>query len=525
MPFKSILLTEYPSITLIHARRNNLFLATESGDILHFIVDPSKDPLDYKYHQTFHHSYADIDELSIKQMESTSNYLFTLQNSTIYQWRIRDGTYIRDVTKNQPKCEHFVINLDKIYTSHSNKFVYTWTVNDNKLLSSEYFDDGPIVFMGFIKNDSFVFITQNSIKRRYLANNLTTIVHSKLRAKFNTYLMDNDNIYTTIGEKVVAFDIHMKFVCVLPITSSSFAAYNGFVFVPNKHVTDDILKVYVFDQYGEIVDTIEFNMPLNAIDTQSPVNTLYASSKRLFIITSDKRLLVESINLDEEDTFHYDNINISSNNVVSHHRNVTDCVNPDLITLEPFTDAENPELLMIYLQNSSNNFTKAACLHKSELIYFFTADKNSPDEVSTLMSIYSRRYETSPSGIGTKPTGQIVVKLPVNNIYITFLSAKLLLNSRDVNTWYAVPLYGGKKRRIGNIKGMFGMSMNHGQTPGVKIYKLFTYDQIFLGAIGKESHDEWPSFLCNAARPLMKLVDTDQYFIDALFHEFMGYAA
>lgn len=525
MTFKSVSLHEYPYITLIHARRNNLFLVTESGDVLHFIVDPSKDPLDYKYHQTFHHSKPTANEFSIKHIDSTSKYLFTLQHSTVYQWRIADGTFIRDVTKNQPKCENFVIFNGAIYTSHSNKFVYTWTLSDNKLLSSEYFDDGPIVFMGFMKNDSFIYITQNSIKRRYLENKVTTIVHSNFDSSSNTYVIDNDVIYTTMGTKVVVFDIPKQFVGILSISASQFAVYDGFVFVPKKYVKDELLKIHVFGKFGDNVKTLEFDIPIiNIPNTEPPIRTLYASTKKLFIITSINNLLVQSINVDEEDTFNYNHVTISSNNVVSRHRNVGDCVNPDLITLEPFTDADDPELLMVYLKNSSNTYTKAACFNKSELISYFTADKNSPDGVSTLMSIYSRPYGTSTTGIGTKPTGQIIVKLPINNMYITFRSAKLLLNTKHVNTWYAAPLYGGKKRRIGNIKGMFGMSMNHGQTPGVKIYKLFTYDQLnsFSGVIGKESHDEWPSFICTAARSLARLVQTDDYFIHALFSELMA---
>lgn len=518
MPFKSISLGEYPSITLIHARRNNLFLATESGDILHFIVDPPIDPLDYKYHQTFRFSKPPANESSIKQIESTSKYLFTLQNSTVYQWRISDGTFLRNITKDQPKCENFVIFDGTMYTSHSNKFVYTWTLGDNKLVSSEYFDDGPIVFMRFMKRDSFIYITQNSIKRRNLQNNVTTIVHSNFDSSSNTYVMDGDIVYTTIGKKVVVFDIPKQFIGILSIFSSLFAVHDGFVFVPKTHVKDEHLQIHVFGKFGNNVLTLEF-------DTQSPIRTLYASTKKLFIITSDNHLLVQSIVVDEEDTFLYDDITASSKNVVSRHRNVNDCINPDLMTLEPFVDADDPDLLMIYLKNSSNTFTKAACFNKSELISYLTADKNSADGVTTLMSVYSRPYGTSNTGLGTRPTGQIVVKLPVNNMYVTFLSAKLMLNTKHVNTWYAVPLYGGKKRRIGNIKGIFGASMNHGQTPGQIVYKLFTYDQLnsFSGVTGKESYDEWPSFICAAARSLAKLVQTDEYFINALFHELMGF--
>ena len=56
---------------------------------------------------------------------------------------------------------------------------------------------------------------------------------------------------------------------------------------------------------------------------------------------------------------------------------------------------------------------------------------------------------------------------------------------RPETNWYALPLYGGKRRRIGNISELYAQSMNHGQIPGYIVYKLFTKDEIEQGVIVK----------------------------------------
>jgi outer membrane protein assembly factor BamB len=53
--------------------------------------------------------------------------------------------------------------------------------------------------------------------------------------------------------------------------------------------------------------------------------------------------------------------------------------------------------------------------------------------------------------------------------------------------WYALPLIGGKKRRIGNLSGTYGINMNHGQVPGFQVFKLFSREDIKTGVRVEET--------------------------------------
>ena len=95
------------------------------------------------------------------------------------------------------------------------------------------------------------------------------------------------------------------------------------------------------------------------------------------------------------------------------------------------------------------------------------------------MSIYTKpKYNKDIlTGITGKPTTKIFVKLPHNQIYISLLSAYRILHEPNQH-WYAFPLFENKRRRLGNIKGIYGASMNHGQIPGFYLYKLYTKEEI-----------------------------------------------
>jgi hypothetical protein len=107
------------------------------------------------------------------------------------------------------------------------------------------------------------------------------------------------------------------------------------------------------------------------------------------------------------------------------------------------------------------------------------------------MALWSSPKDGDTMGYGGRPTGKLVIKLP-NLTYITVGSLKRLMKNPQVNQWYAVPLYNGKLRRVGNVMGIFGVSMNHGQLPGFKIYKLFTKEEILNEVEVNETKDDYP---------------------------------
>jgi hypothetical protein len=182
----------------------------------------------------------------------------------------------------------------------------------------------------------------------------------------------------------------------------------------------------------------------------------------------------------------------------------SNCTNDNLITLEPYTLEDGP--IAVFVPNSVGKYQKAICATRDELVQYLEAFRDTaiPDNI---MTVYSSPRDADISGYGGKPTGKVFVKLPANNLYITMGSMKKILSrTRTDKTWFAVPLFGGKRRRLGNLLGIFGASMNHGQVPGFVVYKLYTRSQIALGVVAMEDDNDYPVFLVESARTLYDIV-------------------
>lgn len=114
---------------------------------------------------------------------------------------------------------------------------------------------------------------------------------------------------------------------------------------------------------------------------------------------------------------------------------------------------------------------------------------------SHIMTIAKRLPNKIADKVGknTVPSGRFIVRLPVSSqVYVTLGSVKRILSEKDVKTWYALPLFGGKRRRIFNVGGVYGRSLNHGQVPGFKIYKLFTQKEIQKKMDVEETDADYP---------------------------------
>jgi hypothetical protein len=196
----------------------------------------------------------------------------------------------------------------------------------------------------------------------------------------------------------------------------------------------------------------------------------------------------------EEDSDIYTNILSNPNTIVDSTVKVLDkCLNESPVSLMNYDEEDLNDLFIIYLQNQQGKFIKGSCLRRDEMKDILKSDLGTIP--SYLMSIYktptSGRHDDLLTGLTGKPTGKIVVRIPTNQIYVTFGSLKRVL-STNIKEWYALPLYGGKLRRVGNLGGIYGASMNHGQVPGFKIYKLFTRLEIDNVKPVQESSDDYP---------------------------------
>lgn len=147
------------------------------------------------------------------------------------------------------------------------------------------------------------------------------------------------------------------------------------------------------------------------------------------------------------------------------------------LTSEEYTDNDYIDMYVIKLLNSKNKFNLGTCSTKNELITSLKTDLQFEYAPSNIMCIYTSPKDGNSSGYGSKPTAKIIVKITGGNYFVTLGSVHRILTEPN-KIWYALPMFNGKKRRIGNLAGIIGSSMNHGQIPGFIIYKLYTKDEI-----------------------------------------------
>lgn len=187
-------------------------------------------------------------------------------------------------------------------------------------------------------------------------------------------------------------------------------------------------------------------------------------------------------NLSEEDFVDFSDITSDSESVSD---DIQSCSNESVISLEPF-DIHSEDVFTIYYLNNSNKFANGTCVSKSEMKDYVKSEEiDSPSLFTTIWK------GGDNSGLGGKPTCKFIVKMPPNNVWVTLGSFDKMMNLNE-KSWYLLPLYSNKRRRIGY---QYGVSRNHGQIPGSKIYKAFTKQEIKTNVKVKETDEDYPLYL------------------------------
>lgn len=162
-------------------------------------------------------------------------------------------------------------------------------------------------------------------------------------------------------------------------------------------------------------------------------------------------------------------------------KNCTSCYN--YIDMENFKDTDNIVSIKIY-DHIKGKLNKGLCINIDSIKDSIKTEIGNPNQ-TTFYSIYTKREgaKDTKAGHGSYPDNRIVVKLQIPGIiYITLGSLYTLLKGYEMSEeFYAVPLFGGKRRRVGNLEGAFYQSSNHGQIPGYIIYKLYTKRELKEG--------------------------------------------
>lgn len=237
----------------------------------------------------------------------------------------------------------------------------------------------------------------------------------------------------------------------------------------------------------------------------------------------------------EEDTSNYisitsDTYSISVTSDTSDTSDLSSCINNDYIMNEPYTKEDDP--IQIYTLNSQGKFKKSSCITKDELSMHLSTGKGTKIP-EVLQAIYTTPscgnrmctvIHESLDGKGTNATGKLIIKIPPNNIWITLGSIERVMKSETIRKWYALPLYGGKRRRIGNLDEMFASSRNHGQVPGHRIYKLFTKEEIENNITVEEENADYPIFLFNNTKKLYDIIGEEVtiHFVDGIINHLLN---
>jgi len=280
--------------------------------------------------------------------------------------------------------------------------------------------------------------------------------------------------------------------------------------------------------------------PEHTIDTTTTIDTMDTTT-------------MDTVYL-EEDDIHYEDSIIDSNSIKNGTESETEsgtdagCSDVEWVkyncykctssfTLDEYNKSDLDDLVSVKMLNSKGKFTKGLCFKLSEFLGYLQSDIGRMP--ANVMAIYTSplRPKTSndyTTGITSVPTGRFVVRLPENGVYISLGSAKRLFDEyskkKSGTVWYALPLYGGKRKRIGNLFGVYGSSTNHGQAPGYTIYKLLSKKELVSGHKVSVERQDFPIelFMENDMQSLfdiLKIPNTPQQFSDSIIKSVIKTAA
>jgi hypothetical protein len=401
----------------------------------------------------------------VNKIQVYKNFLFACgENGAVIQWNIDNGKQVFEYVEGHAMYDIRII-YDNLYAINEKDELVIWDLYQKQPLHRVVLSMNSPYFAKSGENERYLYIVSGKPFVLGYFDTLTKKMVKKL------------NMEKTGTKLVVLNDVKIAFA------------------------KENELHICTIDEDNEIECEIK-----QSVDNIYDI--VFAHPGYIFILVGD--ILVRlNVNSDknhtqgfEEDSQNFTFVEGDASSIIS-ERSVDSCVNENLITLEPYTEDDKP--ILVYMPNSEHKFEKSVCSTREELVQYFRAFENStvPDNI---MTIYTKG---DLSGHGGEPTGKIVVKLPANNIYVTFGSMRRILHDTTNKTWYGLQLFGEKRRRIGNLKGIFGASMNHGQIPGFQVYKLFSKAEILQGVQAKEDDHDYPYFFIESSKFLFDILNGD----------------
>ena len=510
--------------TRMFASKNKIHVLFDSRRIQFMSIDPfqiSNSGLNTDFKDTRITSRAKADKFYVHNDE----IFFVLEpgnTPSLFWFRNQQSTNI--------PCIDFTVHNNFVYTLFkgtlrkwhvtipfsSSSYIREYDLkNGHELLRSQFLTE-----IATISENEMVFMSDNSV---FFSNNINT-PHIQKKIDIAQYNSNNSN---SVLRKLKTFG--RTFCCCIEPVERDHLVLLSYNVDTNELITTiqwdwhENWDYYPFENYYYITkkDGIykhEINSVQNDAFTLPPnrqVTATFVNEDFQLIADNTKSVFILQEHLQEEDKQFFREHVIDKDDVLPGY-DVNNCSNTQLVLYdEPYSQSDNP--VMIYFFNEYTKFDKATCFTLDELRSHLSIDKDkylTLDTPSNLMSIYSKPRDSrhNTDGISSFPTTQIVVKLP-NQQFVTFGSLKRVVREFNENKiWFALPLFGGKKRRVGNLLGIFTVpSTNHGQTPGFPIYKLFTADDI-LNENNNIHHvfpsqDDFPGFYIPSNKSLLDVLN------------------
>jgi hypothetical protein len=196
---------------------------------------------------------------------------------------------------------------------------------------------------------------------------------------------------------------------------------------------------------------------------------------------------IQQVVKEEEDSDDYSDTN-TEESMISEEE-VKECSNMNAMTLDPY-EIDEDDIFKAYVLGGGNYFKNGQCASRSEIKQRILSDDTMyPSVISCIWK------GGNAMGVGGSPIAKFVVKLSGVEQFITLGSMDRILNTHSkVKKWYLLPIFGGKRRRVGYE---FGVGANHGQIPGFYIYKAFTKEEIKSLVKIEETPDDFPLYIQN----------------------------
>lgn len=468
--------------TLLILEGESLYAGFENGDIVHYNLDENNITKVIKNHtgKIYNIDIAFFDRNGMFHPILFSN----ASDGKLIMYNITNE--IIQTFNSQPYNCNFIVKVDILYyISDDNRVIYYDLKNNIQIRQTQQYES-PIIYIYNRGNSLTIFLKNGKIIREKI--NGTNIFIRNIEQEIHHVCMDNyDNIYMTIDNnehyiyhyRIESGNINRIGFMEMSakISDISVRAQGRTLFVTTTGKQLLTFQIPVRNIIDEIDDNDEGDGE-NGDDEYNPYE--YNAYEDDYLDTPDA---------DEEDQ-RFDNLTYNSDSLNSdenYYKNDNiHCTNNNVFTLESYTKEDEP--IQIYMLNNQNKFEISTCITVEEIQHHLTAGKNTIHP-SMIMGICTPRSHS---------TGKIVISLPPNNMFFTYGSIEKILYNTVNRTWFALPLFGGKKRRIGNLDDATLVSSLHCQVPGYRVYKLYSLEEIQSDDLEvKETLSDYPQYLYN----------------------------